>query len=155
MKVVLGSDHVGLHLKWYIARFLSDLSIEVVDVGTDSEERVDYPVFGSLAAHLVGTGQCDRGVVICGTGVGISIAANKVPGVRCVACSEPYSAVLSRQHNDTNMLALGARVVGVDLALMIVEMWMAEGFDGDRHSCRVEQLTALENGTASWIENLS
>ena len=120
-KIALGSDHVGFQLRHIVGAWLKEQGWDVVDVGTDSEERTDYPIYGYKAAKLVQSGECRFGIVICGTGIGISLAANKVAGIRCVACSDPYSAALSRQHNNTNMLAFGARVVGSDLALMIVK----------------------------------
>ena len=144
MKIAMGSDHVALDLKAFIAAKLAEAGHEVTDVGAHSTERTDYPLHGAAAARLVVDGSADRAVVICGSGVGISIAANKVRGVRCVLCSEPYSAVLSRQHNDTNVLPLGARVVGPDLAWMIVESWLAGEYEGGRHQRRIDQLAALD-----------
>jgi len=138
--IALGSDHVGLSLKKEIIRLLDERGLEYIDFGTDTEERCDYPVFGRLAAEAVSAGRCDKGIVFCGTGVGISLAANRVPGIRCVVCSEPYSAVLSRNHNDTNMLALGARVVGADLAKMIVSMWLEAEFESGRHQGRIDMI---------------
>ena len=138
--IALGSDHVGLSLKKEIIRLLDERGLEYIDFGTDTEERCDYPVFGRLAAEAVSAGRCDKGIVFCGTGVGISLAANRVPGIRCVVCSEPYSAVLSRNHNDTNMLALGARVVGADLAKMIVSLWLEAEFESGRHQRRIDMI---------------
>ena len=138
--IALGSDHVGLSLKKEIIRLLDERGLEYIDFGTDTEERCDYPVFGRLAAEAVSAGRCDKGIVFCGTGVGISLAANRVPGIRCVVCSEPYSAVLSRNHNDTNMLALGARVVGADLAKMIVSLWLEAEFESGRHQGRIDMI---------------
>jgi len=146
MKIVLGSDHVGITLKREIQTYLDELGIEHFDVGTFDEERTDYPLFGSKAAKAVAAGDADRGIIICGTGIGISISANKVPGIRCVVCSEPYSAALSRAHNDTNVLALGSRVVGVDLAKMIVKSWLEGQYEGGRHARRVQQLADLDRG---------
>ncbi len=146
MKIAMGSDHVGYELKLVVAAHLRERGIEVIDVGTDSVERTDYPVYGAKAAIEVAEGRCDRAIVICGSGVGISIAANKVPGVRCVACSEPYSAALSRAHNDTNALAFGSRVVGVDLALMIVDAWLEGEYEAGRHARRVAMLAELDGG---------
>lgn len=142
--IALASDHVGLTLKKVIMQLLDEREIEYRDYGTYSTERCDYPVFGARAAQAVASGQCERGIVICGTGVGISLAANKIDGIRCVVCSEPYSAKLSRQHNNTNMLALGARVVGEDLARMIVSIWLDTPFEGGRHQRRIDQLAELE-----------
>ncbi|GEN80633.1 ribose 5-phosphate isomerase B [Actinotalea fermentans] len=146
MRVALASDHVGIELKGAIAELLDELSIEHSDLGPYDPARTDYPLHGSRAARAVAEGRFDRAILVCGTGIGISIAANKIPGIRCVACSEPYSAVLSRHHNDTNALALGARVVGVDLAKMIVREWIAAPYEGGRHAVRVAQLAALEHG---------
>jgi ribose 5-phosphate isomerase B len=140
MKIAIGNDHVGHGLKLQIAEHLRSQGHEVVDLGHHSTHRTDYPIHGRLVAEAVASGEVDRGIVICGTGVGISIAANKVPGIRCVCCSEPYSALLSRQHNDTNMLAFGSRVVGVDLAKMIVDHWVGGEFEGGRHRRRVRML---------------
>ncbi|MBU9079408.1 ribose 5-phosphate isomerase B, partial [Erysipelatoclostridium ramosum] len=109
---------------------------EVINYGTDSSERFNYPVSGEAVANAVVNGEVDKGIVICGTGVGISLAANKVNGIRCVTCSEPYSAKLSREHNNTNMLAFGARVVGIELAKMIVDAWLTGEYEGGRHQVR-------------------
>lgn len=147
MRVALASDHVGIELKRAIAGLLEELGVQYGDLGPHDPARTDYPVHGSRAAQAVADGEFDRAVLVCGTGVGISIAANKVPGVRCVVCSEPYSAVMSRRHNDTNVLALGARVVGVDLAKLIVREWLVAGYEGGRHAARVAQLGDLERGT--------
>ena len=146
MKIALGSDHVGITLKVEIAALLDEQGVEYHDFGAYDEERTDYPIYGARAARAVASGEFDRGIVICGTGVGISIAANKIDGIRCVVCSEPYSAALSRAHNDTNVLAIGARVVGVDLAKMIVEAWLSGQYEAGRHARRVGQLAALERG---------
>lgn len=142
--IALASDHVGLTLKKTIMELLEEKGLTYRDFGTYSQERCDYPVYGSAAAKAVAEGTCERGIVICGTGVGISLSANKIHGIRCVVCSEPYSAKLSRLHNNTNMLALGSRVVGEDLARMIVETWLETPFEGGRHQRRVEQLAILE-----------
>ncbi len=139
----LGNDHAGYRLKVEIKRHLERRGYEVVDLGHHDDSRADYPVYGRRVAEAVAAGELESGIVICGTGVGISIAANKVQGVRCVCCSEPYSALLSRQHNDTNVLALGARVVGGGLALMIVDAWLGGEYEGGRHATRVAQLEDL------------
>lgn len=144
MMIALASDHVGLEMKRSVMRMLDERGLAWRDYGTCTGERCDYPVYGAAAARAVASGECDRGIVICGTGVGISLAANKIHGIRCVVCSEPYSAKLSRQHNDTNMLAFGARVVGEELARMIVETWLDTPYEGGRHQRRVEQLAQLE-----------
>jgi len=147
MKVVVANDHVAVDMKLAIVEHLRERGHEVHDLGAHSRERTDYPVWGSRAARLVASGEYERGIVICGTGVGISISANKVDGIRCACVSEPYTARLSRQHNDSNMLAFGARVVGVDVAKMIVDEWMAGEYEAGRHAMRVQQLAELEAGT--------
>lgn len=123
--IALASDHVGLELKKKIIEYLDNAKIAYKDYGTHTQERCNYPQYGYLAAKAVADGECEKGIICCGTGAGISIAANKVKGIRCVNCSEPYTALLSRSHNNSNMLALGSRVVGSDLALMIVEIGRA------------------------------
>ena len=145
MKIAIGCDHVGYELKKKVIDHLTEKGHEVVDFGTNSTERTDYPIYGEKAANAVASGEFDRGIVICGTGIGISISANKVKGIRCVVCSEPYSALLSRQHNDTNMLAFGSRVVGGDLALMIVDAWLSGEYEGGRHARRVQMISDIEN----------
>jgi ribose 5-phosphate isomerase B len=142
--IALASDHVGLTLKQVIIKLLDEKGIEYKDFGTCTTERCDYPVYGSRAAKAVASGECDRGIIICGTGVGISLSANKIHGIRCVVCSDPYTAKLSREHNNTNMLALGSRVVGEDLARMIVSIWLDTEFEGGRHQRRIDQLAKLE-----------
>ena len=138
--IALASDHVGLELKREIMAHLEALGLPYKDFGTYSAERCNYPEFAFLAASAVAGGECEKGIVCCGTGVGISIAANKVKGIRCVCCSEPYSALLSRQHNNTNMLAMGSRVVGKDLALMIVDQWLQGKYEGGRHQIRLDEI---------------
>ena len=144
MKIAIGSDHVGLELKPIIIEYLETLGHEVEDFGPFTAERTDYPVYGKKVAEEVVSGNFDLGILICGTGVGISIAANKVKGIRAVVCSEPYSAQLSRQHNDTNVLAFGARVIGLELAKMIVDAWLSAEFEGGRHQGRVDAIGAIE-----------
>jgi ribose 5-phosphate isomerase B len=146
--IALASDHVAIPLKEEIKALLDEMGLPYRDYGTLTDERTDYPIYGARAARAVASGECERGIILCGTGVGISLAANKIPGIRCVVCSDCYSAVLSRQHNDTNMLSMGARVVGVDLAKMIARLWLTTPFEGGRHQRRVEQLAALERGEA-------
>ncbi len=144
MKIGIGNDHVALDLKKEIIAYLEGRGIEVVDYGTDTPERCDYATYGEAVANAVVAGQVDRGILICGTGVGISLAANKVNGIRACVCSEPYSARLSKQHNNTNILAFGARVVGQELAKMIVEAWLDAEFEGGRHAQRIAMLTDIE-----------
>jgi ribose 5-phosphate isomerase B len=147
--IALANDHVGLELKENIINLLDSMKLPYKDFGAYSAERSDYPQFGYLAAMAVASGECEKGILICGTGVGISLSANKVKGIRCVVCSDCYTAVLSRMHNNSNMLALGARVLGSDLARMIVKMWLETPFEGGRHQCRIDMITEIENGTFS------
>lgn len=144
MRIALASDHTALEIKQAIMQLLTELGHTYHDFGAFDAQRVDYPLFAEQAARAVVAGEFDRGIIFCGTGVGMSIAANKIDGVRCVNCSEPYSAKLSRQHNDTNMLSLGARVVGTELAKMIAEIWLATEYEGGRHQRRVDQIADLE-----------
>jgi len=149
MKIILASDHGGYAMKNELAQYVANMGHEVTDIGTHSDESTHYPIFGRLAAEKVATGAADLAILVCGTGFGISLAANSVQGVRCVNCTEPYTALLSRQHNNTNALALGARVIGIDLAKMIVETWLAASFDsGGRHTTRVDMLTAMSEKPA-------
>ena len=140
MKIAIGSDHVGIELKPIIIDYLKELGHEVEDFGAYSSERTDYPIYGKKVAEEVVSGNFDCGILICGTGVGISIAANKVKGIRAVVCSEPYSAKLSKEHNNTNILAFGSRVVGSELAKMIVKEWLDAKFEGGRHENRVNMI---------------
>jgi len=144
--LALGSDHVGLALKEEIKQFLEEKGIPYQDFGCDSTERTNYPIYGQKVANAVARGECEKGILFCGTGVGISLAANKVKGIRAVVCSDCYTAVLSRQHNNTNILSLGSRVVGVDLAKMIVDGWLGAEFEGGRHQTRVDMLREIEEG---------
>ena len=139
-QIAIGCDHVGFELKTHIIEHLQSKGYSIKDFGTHNTERTDYPLYAKAVAEAVTGGECEKGILICGTGVGISIAANKVKGIRAVVCSEPYSALLSRAHNDTNILALGSRVVGRDLALMIVDSWLGGEFEGGRHQNRIDML---------------
>lgn len=143
MKIAIGNDHVAVELKNIISEHLRAKGHEVVNFGTDSTDRFDYPISGYKVGCAVASGECDLGVLICGTGVGISLAANKVPGVRAVVCSEPYSAKLSREHNNTNIVAFGARVVGSELAKMIVDEWLDAEFEGGRHQRRIDMIAEI------------
>ena len=145
MRIGIGNDHSAVEMKREVMKFLQDLGYEVVNYGTDSTESCNYPVYGEKVARAVVAKEVDLGIVICGTGVGISLAANKVKGIRAVVCSEPYSARLSRQHNNTNILAFGARVVGIELAKMIIEEWLNAEFEGGRHQERVNMIMDIEN----------
>lgn len=145
MKIVIANDHAAVEMKNQIKEYLESKGYEVINLGTDTNERVEYPVYGENAGRAVVNKEADCGIVICGTGVGISLAANKVKGVRAVVCSEPYSAKLSKQHNNTNVLAFGARVVGIEMAKMIVDEWLNAEFEGGRHAERVNMLMEIEN----------
>ncbi|MFM9277469.1 ribose 5-phosphate isomerase B [Paenibacillus jiagnxiensis] len=144
MKIAIGSDHVAVEMKSVISAYLEELGHEVVDYGPQTSERTDYPKYGKLVAEAVAGKQADAGILICGTGVGISISANKVKGIRAVVCSEPYSAKLSKEHNNTNILAFGARVVGSELAKMIVKSWLDAEFEGGRHADRIHMIADIE-----------
>lgn len=144
MKIAIGCDHVGYLLKPTIIEYVKELGYELIDVGTFSDERTDYPIYGEKVGNLVAGGEADLGIVICGTGVGISLAANKVNGIRAVVCSEPYSAKLSREHNNTNVLAFGSRVIGSELAKMIVQAWLDAKPEEGRHARRVSMLAEIE-----------
>ena len=145
MKIGIGNDHVAVEYKKEITKYIQEkYGYEVINYGTDSTDRFNYPVAGEAVANAVIAGVVDKGIVICGTGVGISLAANKVNGIRCVTCSEPYSAKLSREHNNTNMLAFGARVVGIELAKMIVDAWLTGEYEGGRHDQRIAKMMAYE-----------
>ena len=145
MKIGIANDHSGIEMKQKITAFLQERGHEVVNFGTDKNESCDYPIYGEKVGRAVASGEVDRGILICGTGLGISLAANKVHGVRAVVCSEPCTARLSRQHNDANVLAFGARIVGLELAKMIVETWLAAEFEGGRHKRRVDMIMEIED----------
>lgn len=144
MKIAIGNDHVAVELKNIIKEHLESKGHEVVNYGTDSTERFDYPISGYKVGKAVASGECDLGVLICGTGVGISLAANSVQGVRAVVCADPYSAKLSREHNNTNIVAFGARVVGQELAKMIVDEWLDAEFEGGRHQRRIDMIGEIK-----------
>lgn len=144
VKIGIGNDHAAVEMKNDVAAYLKEKGYEVVNYGTDSHDRCSYPEYGEKVGRAVAEGEVDLGILICGTGVGISLAANKVKGVRAVVCSEPYSAKLSRQHNDTNVLAFGARVIGIEMAKMIVDEWLNAEFMGGRHQTRVDMIMAIE-----------
>ena len=144
MKIGIGNDHAGVELKNEIVAHLQERGCEVVYFGTDTHDRCNYPEYGEKVGRAVASKEVDLGILICGTGVGISLAANKVEGIRAVVCSEPYSAKLSKEHNNTNVLALGARVVGSEMAKMIVDEWLDAEFMGGRHQTRVDMIMAIE-----------
>ena len=143
--IAIGSDHAAYEFKEAIKAYLDEKGIEYKDFGCFSNERTDYPLYGEKVAKAVASGECDKGLLFCGTGVGMSLAANKVKGIRAVVCSDCYTAAMSRRHNDANILALGARVVGLDLAKMIIDTWLNTEFVGGRHADRVAMICDIEN----------
>ena len=144
MSIAIANDHTGYELKNILKEFIESRGHTVIDCGAGPDSSSDYPVYGKKGADAVISGEADRAVLICGTGFGISLAANKTPGIRCAVCSEPYTALLSRQHNDSNALALGARVVGAELAKMIVGVWLNAEFEGGRHIRRLSMISEIE-----------
>ncbi|MDR1116694.1 MAG: ribose 5-phosphate isomerase B [Oscillospiraceae bacterium] len=142
--IAFACDHLAVDLKKELMEYVGSLGYECRDYGANSTERVDYPDYALAAADAVVSGECDRGILICGTGVGIGIAANKVKGIRCVTCSDCYSAKMSREHNDANMISIGARVVGNELAKMIIKAWLDAEFEGGRHQVRVDKIMSIE-----------
>ena len=146
MKIAIGNDHTAVEMKNHIQQYLEEKGHEVINFGTDSHDRYDYPVYGKKVAEAIVNGDCERGILICGTGIGISLAANKVKGIRAAVCSESYSARLTRQHNDANIIAFGARVVGEATAEMIVDEFINTDYEGGRHQRRVDMITAIEQG---------
>ena len=146
MKIAIACDHSALEMKGEVKNLLAGRGVECEDFGTYTADSCHYPIFGARAAQAVADGRCDLGIVICGTGIGMSIAANKVKGIRCALCSDTYSAKMTRIHNNSNVLALGARVIGVELAKEIVNAWLDAEFEGGRHQVRIDMITALEQG---------
>lgn len=142
--IAIGSDHAGFNLKTEIVELLKKEGYEIKDLGTCDCNSVDYPDFGQAVAEAVSNGECEKGIIICGTGIGISIAANKVPGVRAALCTDSYMAKMSREHNDANVLALGARVIGSGLATDIVDTWLKTEFAGGKHKRRIDKISAIE-----------
>ena len=138
--IALGCDHGGYALMQSVKKHLDELGLEYKDFGTYSTDSCDYPVYAKAAANAVASGECEKGILICGTGIGISIAANKVKGIRAALCSDCFSAEMTRRHNDANMLAMGARVLGEGLALKIVDIFLTTPFDGGRHARRVDMI---------------
>ena len=145
MKIAIGCDHGGYLLKQDILIWMEENGIDYEDFGCYSTESVDYPIYGEKVARAVAAGECDKGIVICTTGIGISIAANKVKGIRCAHCPDPLSAEMTRRHNDANILAMGARVLGPGLALKIVDTFLTTEFEGGRHARRVALISDIEN----------
>ncbi len=146
MRIAIGNDHGAVDMKNHVMGWLKDNGYEVVNFGTDSTESTDYPIYAEKVARAVVSGECDKGVLICGTGIGISISANKIHGVRCALCSEPVSTALSRQHNDANIVAMGARTIGPVMAEEIVRTFLTTEFEGGRHARRVEKIMRLDRG---------
>ena len=145
MRIAIASDHGGFDYKEQLVPYLTSLGHEVKDFGTDSTKSVDYCDFAFACCEAVANGEFDRGVLICGTGVGISICANKVKGIRCALCSEPVSAALTRAHNNSNVVAMGARTIGIEMAKAILDAFLTTEFDGGRHETRVNKIIAYEN----------
>ncbi|MEY7999318.1 ribose 5-phosphate isomerase B [Clostridium sp. Mt-5] len=144
MKIALGSDHAGFPLKKEVIKYLQEKGMKIQDFGTFSEDSCDYPDYALKVAEEVSKKNYDFGILICGTGIGISIAANKVPGIRAALCGDTFSAHACREHNDANILAMGQRVVGVGLALDIVDTFLSAKFQGDRHQKRIDKITGIE-----------
>jgi ribose 5-phosphate isomerase B len=145
MKIAIGCDHGALDLKNKVIAHLTAKGYEMVNFGTDTLDSCDYPDFAGPAAKAVASGECDKGIVLCTTGIGVSITANKVKGIRCALLSDVMSARMTRQHNDTNMMAIGAAVVGHMLALEIIDTWLGAEYEGGRHQRRIDKMMALEN----------
>lgn len=148
MRIAIGSDHAGYDLKCHLIETIARLGHEAVDLGTDSTESVDYPPICAAVARAVVAGEVDRGIVMGGSGQGEQIAANKVAGARAALCNDLYTARMSREHNDANVLAIGGRIVGIGLADEILELWLDTPFEGGRHQRRVDLITAIEDGSA-------
>lgn len=148
MKIGIANDHSSVEMKQEVVAYLEEKGYEVVNYGTDSHESCDYPVYGEKIGHAVAAGEVEFGIAICGTGLGISLAANKVHGIRAAVCSEPYTARLARQHNNANILAFGARVIGIELAKMIIDEFLNAEFEGGRHARRVNMIMDIEKREA-------
>ncbi len=144
MKVILASDHGGVNIRKEVAGLLDEMNIEYLDVGCDCEESVDYPDYGIPAAERVANGEFDRGILICGTGIGMSISANKVKGIRCALVHDVFTAKVTKEHNDSNVLAMGERVIGAGLAREIAKTWLEAEFEGGRHATRVGKIKEYE-----------
>src|SRR6476660_3238847 len=143
MRIVLTADHAGVDLKDVLAGWLKEAGHDVLDLGTNSHESVDYPCFGALLAEALADGRTERGITVCGSGIGVAIAANRNPACRCAQVAEPLSATLARQHNDANAIALGARLIGEEMAKACVQAFLETEFEGGRHQRRVDQLSQL------------
>lgn len=144
MKIAIASDHGGYDYKQELIPYIESLGHQVLDLGCHGPASVDYPDYGISCAQAVARGEADRGVVICGTGIGISISANKVPGIRCALCTDPVMARLTREHNDANMLAMGGRIIGIELAKGIVQVFLSTEFSGGRHKTRIDKIAQYE-----------
>lgn len=145
MKVAIGADHAGFRLKDEMVKFMQSLGHEVIDVGCDCADSVDYPDYSIPVCEKVAAGEVDRGILICGTGIGMSIAANKYPGIRCALVHDTFSAKATREHNDSNVLAMGERVIGPGLAMDIIQIWLSTAFTGgERHQKRIDKIAAIE-----------
>ena len=144
MKIAIASDHGGYDYKQELIPYIESLGHQVLDLGCHGPASVDYPDYGIPCAQAVARGGADRGVVICGTGIGISISANKVPGIRCALCTDPVMARLTREHNDANMLAMGGRIIGIELAKGIVQVFLSTEFSGGRHKTRIDKIAQYE-----------
>ncbi|NMB33425.1 MAG: ribose 5-phosphate isomerase B [Clostridium sp.] len=144
MRIGIGSDHGGFNLKGKIINHLKENGYNIRDFGTHNIESVDYPEFAREVAEAVKSGECDRGILVCGTGLGMSIAANKIPGIRAAVCTNTYMARMSRRHNDANVLALGERILGFDIAIDIVKVWLRSEFLGERHTNRIDKINKIE-----------
>ncbi len=145
MKIAIGSDHAGFPLKEEIRKHLDDRGIEYTDCGVYNESSADYPVQAKITCEKITSGECERGILCCGTGIGISIAANKIKGIRAACCSDYFSAKYTRLHNDANVLCMGARVIGAGAAIELVDVFLDTSFEGGRHARRVNLITELEN----------
>ncbi len=145
MKIAIGSDHAGFDLKTDIIALLKEMGFECIDFGTNGPQSVDYPDFGEKVSIAVSKGEIDRGILICGTGIGMSIVANKFPNIRASLCNDLFTAKMSRLHNDANILVIGGRIVGKDLAREIVRVWLTTEFEGGRHFMRLEKIKRIED----------
>ena len=154
MRVALGADHAGFALKAHVRELLDERGLACEDLGPDTDESVDYPDYAVRAARLVAAGACERGILICGSGIGMAIAANKVRGIRAAPVTTPAAARLARRHNDANVLALGARTLAVDDALRIVDAFLTAPFEGGRHQRRVDKIAAVEADPAHQLEGV-
>ena len=145
MKIAIGNDHAAVAMKWEIIKYLESKGHEMVNFGTDTSESCDYPEYGKAVGMAVASGEVDCGILICGTGVGISLAANKVKGVRAAVCSEPVTAKLTKLHNNSNIICFGERIVGMEMAKAIVDAYLDTEFEGGRHQRRIDMIMAIEN----------